>query len=172
MDKSGPPPITLQERRKAEGLDTHVPVILRGNEIYDAHLDRFFLDLPLNGARSVHSLRAYGYDLVVWVRFLSAARGKSVWIADRDDVSAFHRARRRGEAGSRISAASWNRAVAAMEKLYRWGEAEGLVASSPFTHRRVWRADHGGRRGAIGEQARAKLLGDEVHDILLHEELR
>ena len=80
--------ITIQERRSADGLDAHVPMILRDGALYDPDLDRFFRDLPLNGVRSRHSLRAYGYDVLVWVRFLSEACGKSVWQGDRRDVLA------------------------------------------------------------------------------------
>src|SRR3546814_3405009 len=85
-------------------------------------LERYFLDLPLNGSRSRHSLRAHGYDVLVWVRFLASARGKSVWQADADDVGAYHRARRRSDAEFRISASTWNRAIASLDKLYRWAE--------------------------------------------------
>ena len=100
--------ITLVEGREAPGRDAHVPVILRDGALYDPDLDRFFLDLPLSGTRSRHSLRACGYDVVVWLRFLADARGKQVWEAERAGVDAFHRARRREDAGFRISAASWN----------------------------------------------------------------
>lgn len=141
--------ITIQERRSAEGLDAHVPTILRDGVLYDPDLDRFFRDLPLNGVRSHHSLRAYGYDVLVWVRFLSEACGKTVWQADRHDVLAYHRVRRRAEAGQRISAASWNRAVACLDRLYRWGVNEGLIAEAPFAHRTVWRQGYAGRRAQI-----------------------
>ena len=141
--------ITIQERRSADGPDAHVPMILRDGTLYDPDLDRFFRDLPLKGVRSRHSLRAYGYDVLVWVRFLSEACGKSVWEGDRHDVLAFHRVRRRAEAGQRISAASWNRAVACLDRLYRWGVHEGLVSEAPFSHRSVWRQGHGGRRAQI-----------------------
>ena len=141
--------ITIQERRSAEGLDAHVPVILRNGILYDHDLDRFFRDLPLNGVRSRHSLRAYGYDVLVWVRFLLEARAKTVWQADRHDVLAYHRVRRRIEAGQRISAASWNRAVACLDRLYRWGVLERLIAEAPFTHRSVWRQGYAGRRAQI-----------------------
>jgi site-specific recombinase XerD len=146
---AAPAVISVQERRAADGLDRYVPIILRDGILYDTDLDRFFLDLPLNGVRSPHSLRAYGYDIAVWVRFLDAACGRTVWTASRLDVDAFHRARRREDAGSRISAASWNRSIAALEKLYRWAELEGLVASSPFTHRDVWRRGYGSRRAHV-----------------------
>jgi hypothetical protein len=84
-----------------------VPSIVRDGAPYDPHLDRFFADLPLSGVRSQHSLRSYAYDLLVWVRFLDEARAKTVWQATRDDVDAYHRARRHDEAANRISAASW-----------------------------------------------------------------
>jgi site-specific recombinase XerD len=147
MGATTPPlEITLQERRQADGLDADVPVVLRDGALYDVDLDRFFLDLPLSGIRSHHSLRAYGYDVVVWARFLAEARGKSVWAADRDDVAAFHRVRRRGDAGTRITAASWNRSVASLDRLYRWAEREGLVGEVPFTHRAVWHRGPGSGR--------------------------
>ena len=141
-----PPEVTLQEHRQAEGLDADVPIVLSDGVPYDPDLDRFFLDLPLSGIRSRHSLRAYGYDVVVWARFLAEARGKTVWAADRDDVAAFHRARRRGDADTRITAASWNRSVASLDRLYRWAERERLVDEVPFTHRAVWHRGVGGGR--------------------------
>ncbi|WP_339485109.1 site-specific integrase, partial [Pseudomonas proteolytica] len=130
------------------GLDAHVPLILRGDALYDPDLDRFFLDLPLSGVRSRHSLRAYAYDVAVWLRFLDAC-GKTVWAATRDDVGAYHRARRRDEADHRITAASWNRAVASLDRLYRWGEQQGLIAEVPFSRRAVWRPAQGGHRDMI-----------------------
>lgn len=124
-------------------------MILRDGSLYDSDLDRFFCDLPINGVRSHHSLRAYGYDVLVWARFLSEACGKTVWQASRQDVLAYHRVRRRAEVGQRISAASWNRAVACLDRLYRWGVHEGLIAEAPFTHRSVWRQGYAGRRAQI-----------------------
>ena len=45
--------ISIQERRTAAGLDRHIPIILRDGVPYDADLDRFLLDLPLNGVRGM-----------------------------------------------------------------------------------------------------------------------
>lgn len=126
-----------------------VPAILKDDEVYDDQLDRFLRDLPANGLLSRHSLRGYGYDIVVWVRFLEQARSKSVWNADRSDVMAFYSVRRAGEAATRISGVSWNRSVAALEKLYLWGVEERLIPESPFSYRRVWRRTHGGRPSAV-----------------------
>ncbi|MCR5857372.1 tyrosine-type recombinase/integrase [Mesorhizobium sp. J428] len=98
------------------------------------------------GVRSPNSLRAYGRDLVVWMRFLAERRdGKSVWSADREDVAVFHAARRRSEPPHRISAASWNRSVAALEKFYGWAAEEGLIAASPFGTPVAWRPVGRGR---------------------------
>src|SRR5713101_5206497 len=129
------------EERASKGWSRQAlaPRIMRDGAPYDPHLDRFFADLPLNGVRSRHSLRSYAYDLLVWVRFLDQACAKTVWQATREDVDAYHRARRHDEAANRISAASWNRAIAALDKLYRWAVEEGLVGQSPFTYRDVWR---------------------------------
>src|SRR3546814_9761360 len=49
----------------------------------------------------------------------------------------------------RISASTWNRAIASLDKLYRWAEREGLIERTPFTHRQVWRRSHDGRRAAV-----------------------
>ena len=101
-------------------------------------------------------MRSYAYDLLVWVRFLDQACAKTVWQATREDVDAYHRARRHDEAANRISAASWNRAIAALDKLYRWAVEEGLVGQSPFTYRDGWRrlpSGHGRTITATRNQA-------------------
>ncbi|WP_217983775.1 site-specific integrase [Sphingopyxis sp. GW247-27LB] len=116
-----------------------MPFILRDDGSYDHHLNHFLRSCPTMGVRSLNSLRAYARDIVVWMRFLGEQRnGKSLWQADRDDVAAFHRARRLSEPPYRISAASWNRAVAALDKLYRWGRDEKLIVDLPFTYRQSW----------------------------------
>jgi len=137
--------ISLQEPRPASGKgdvasgNVDVPSILQDGAPYDTDLDRFLLDLPVNGARSRNSVRAYAYDIMTWVRFLDEVRGISIWQACRADVIAYHKARRRGGAAARVSAQTWNRAVAALDKLYSWATQEGLAASSPFSYRQVLR---------------------------------
>ncbi|MBN7784093.1 tyrosine-type recombinase/integrase [Ponticoccus gilvus] len=144
--------IRLQETRDVDGFDRDIPTILADGTLYDPHLDRFFLELPLNGTRSRHSLRAIGYDIVVWLRFLEQARVTSIWSVSHDDVVAFHGIRRRGGAVHRISASSWNRSVASLDKLYRWGVGRELIAASPFRHRQVWKRGFGGRRSVHAER--------------------
>lgn len=144
--------IRLQETRNVEGIDRDIPTVLANGALYDPHLERFFLELPLNGTRSRHSLRAIGYDIVVWLRFLEQARMTSVWSVSYDDVIAFHGTRRRSGASHCISASSWNRSVASLDKLYRWGMERELIASSPFRHRQMWRRGFGGQRSARAER--------------------
>ena len=72
-----------------------MPFILGDDGSYDHNLNRFFRACPTMGVRSLNSLRAYARDIVVWLRFLAERRGgKPVWAADRDDIAAFHEARR------------------------------------------------------------------------------
>ncbi|HWL19140.1 MAG TPA: site-specific integrase [Bradyrhizobium sp.] len=128
------------------GLSDGIPFILNADGGYDLHLNHFFRSCPTMGVRSPNSLRAYGRDLVVWMRFLSERRqGKGIWHADRDDLAAYHAARRRSAPAYRISASSWNRAVAALEKFYGWAVEEELLAVSPFGSVVNWRPTRNGR---------------------------
>lgn len=116
-----------------------MPFILGSDGAYDHHLNRFLRSCPTMGVRSLNSLRAYAQDIVVWMRFLEERRnGKSLWLADREDIAASHEARRLSEPSVRISASSWNRMITALDKLYRWAVNEKIVAVAPFTYRQLW----------------------------------
>jgi site-specific recombinase XerD len=120
---------------ESAGLVDDMPFILGDDGVYQHDLNRFFRACPTMGVRSLNSLRAYARDILVWMRFLEERRGgKTVWQAERDDVIAFHHARRLAKAPYRISASSWNRALAALDKLHRWGLEEGLIKVSPFSY--------------------------------------
>lgn len=127
------------------GLVEGTPFILGDGGGYDANLNRFFRACATMGVRSTNSLLAYARDLATWIRFLDERRGKSIWQADREDIAAYHAARRRSAPTHRISAASWNRAVAALEKFYAWATEEELISDSPFGSPMGWRRIHGGR---------------------------
>jgi Phage integrase, N-terminal SAM-like domain len=110
---------------EATGLSDGMPFILDECGGYDVDLNRIFRSCPTMGVRSSNSLRAYARDLLAWIRFLSERRGsKPIWQADREDVAAYRGARRRSAPVHRISAATWNRAVAALEKFYVWAVEE------------------------------------------------
>lgn len=115
-----------------------MPFILGSDLSYDHNLKHFLRSCPPMGVRSLNSLRSYARDLVVWMRFLEERReGKSIWAADRDDIAAFYHARRMSQAPHRISAATWNRSLAALDKFYGWALAQGLIRTLPFTYRQV-----------------------------------
>ncbi len=133
--------LSADERAAAEsiGLIEAMPFVLGRDGAYDHHLNRFLRSCPTMGVRSLNSIRAYARDIVVWMRFLEERRdGKSLWSADRDDVAAFHETRRLSEPPFRISASSWNRMIAALDKLYRWAVDEKIIAAAPFTYRQLW----------------------------------
>ena len=147
------------------GLSDGMPFILDDGGGYDLDLNRFFRACPTMSVRSSNSLRAYARDLLVWMRFLCERRGsKPIWQADREDVAAYHAARRRSAAVHRISAASWNRAVAALEKFYGWAVEEELIATSPFGSSTTWRRVRGGRFAPV-KTVRAREPGARRGDL-------
>jgi site-specific recombinase XerD len=147
------------------GLADGMPFILGDNGNYDHDLNRFFRACPTLGVRSPNSLRAYGRDILIWIRFLVERRdNKCLWAADRHDVAAFHAARRLALPPARISAASWNRSVAALDKLYRWAVEEGVIAKSPFTYRQSWRRTNSGAVMTVAANA-ATERGARTRDV-------
>ena len=148
------------------GLMDGMPFFLDRDGSYLHDVNRFFRACPTMGVCSRHSLRAYAHDIFVWMRFLEERRGgKQLWRADYNDVIAFHHARRLSDAPFQISAPSWNRAIAALDKLYRWALEEGLIASSPFRYDLSFR--HGQGRGApkVVEGNRARERAARPHDM-------
>ena len=100
---------------------------------YDVELNRFFRELDGWGVRSPHSIRAYARDLVLFGRFLSERRdGKTIWQAGQEDLRAYRRARRSGPGA--VSAATWNRFIAALDKWAEWAVYDKLIEAPPFRY--------------------------------------
>ena len=159
--------LSVDEITAAENLDLvdGMPFILDQDGSYNHDLNRFFRACPTLGVRSPNSLRAYGRDILIWMRFLAERRdNKSLWAADRHDVAAFHAARRLALPPARISAASWNRSIAALDKLYGWAVEEGVIAKSPFTYRQSWRRPNSGSVMTVAANA-ATERGARSHDV-------
>lgn len=157
---------SLAEAADRIGLVDGMPFYLDRDGSYLHELNRFFRACPTMGVRSRHSLRAYAHDILIWMRFLEERRGgKQLWRADHNDVIAFHHARRLSDSRFRISASSWNRAIAALDKLYRWALEEGLIALSPFRYDLSFR--HGQGRGApkVVEGNRARERAARPHNM-------
>lgn len=136
----------LLEALRSAGVPDQMPFILASDGSYDVQLNRFLRELPHNGVRSWHSWKSYALDLLTWCRFLQEHRHTTVWKATRADLIVYHQTRRGGLAPlsshptlnpqgcAPISAASWNRAVAALDKFYQWAHTEGYISTLPFTY--------------------------------------
>lgn len=158
--------MSLADAANRIGVMDGMPFFLDRDGTYLHEVNRFFRACPTMGVRSRHSLRAYAHDIFVWMRFLEERRGgKQLWRADHNDVIAFHHARRLSDAPFRISASSWNRAIAALDKLYRWALEEGLIASSPFRYDLSFRHGHGRGTPKVVEGNRARERAARPHDM-------
>jgi site-specific recombinase XerD len=158
--------VSLTEAAGRIGVMDGMPFFLDRDGSYLHGINRFFRACPTMGVRSPRSLRAYAHDILVWMRFLEERRGgKPLWRADYNDVIAFHHARRLSDAPFRISASSWNRAIAALDKLYRWALEEGLIASSPFRYDLSFRHGHGRGAPKVVEGNRARERAARPHDM-------
>ncbi len=139
------------EALHSAGVPDRMPFILDSDGSYDLRLNRFLRELPQNGVRSWHSWKSYALDLLTWCRFLEERRDTTIWKATRADLIVYHQARRGGlgplcsdqmldpAMTTSISAASWNRTVAALEKFYQWACQEGYISVLPFTYREAHR---------------------------------
>ena len=145
------------ECARDSGVTEGVPFFLDDEGQYHASLNAFLRSCPTMGVRSTNSLKAYALDISIWERFLTERRGgKSLWRADRDDLAAFHAARRRSAARFRVSASTWNRSVASLQKLYDWAIEEGLADRSPFGRNVTFRPVHGTARWAPVRSVQAR----------------
>jgi site-specific recombinase XerD len=139
------------EALRSAGVPDRMPFILEPDGSYDVQLNRFLRELPHNGVRSWHSWKSYALDLLTWCRFLLEHRNITVWKATQADLIVYHQTRRGGLAplssnlalnpsrATSVSAASWNRSVAALDKFYQWARQEGYISVLPFTYREAHR---------------------------------
>ncbi|MFE7531454.1 tyrosine-type recombinase/integrase [Kitasatospora sp. NPDC057542] len=134
-----------------------MPFLLDVDGSYDVELNRFFRSLPMLGCPAAQSWEGYARDLAIWGRFLRDHRGRSVWEADREDFDAFYAARRLSQPPFRVSAGTWNRSAAALEKFYSWAVERRLVPAAPFSYRQV--RVPGQRGGVLVAEVREKAAG-------------
>lgn len=121
-------------------LDDHhipeeMPFLLDQHGSYDGRLNAFLRSLPVSGGPSPQSWKGYAYDIACAQRFLDERRGGlHILDATYEDMAAYRNDRRSGSPPS-VAASTWNRGLAALEKLYGWGMAVGHVDASPFKYR-------------------------------------
>ena len=142
---------SLVESLRKAAVPDRMPFVLASDGSYDLQLNRFLRELPHNGVRSWHSWKSYALDLLTWCRFLEEHRHTTIWKATRSDLIVYHQIRRGvfpplssdtvldHSITAPLSAASWNRAVATLDKFYQWAHAEGYIQVLPFTYREATR---------------------------------
>ncbi|MFE9765901.1 tyrosine-type recombinase/integrase [Streptomyces sp. NPDC005808] len=117
------------------GADEGRAFILGPDGGYDLHLNRFLRDLENWGVRSENSRIAYSSDVMLYCRFLHESRGgKSIWDTDGTDLRAYKSVRLHGDGPGKVSAATWNRSVAALDKWVQWSLYEELLPAEPFRY--------------------------------------
>jgi site-specific recombinase XerD len=117
------------------GIRDGQPFVLGADGSYDVHLNRFFRELDSWGVRSENGIAAYSRDVMLFCRFLGERReGKSIWECDSTDLGVYKTARLRTEGPHRVSASTWRRSVAALDKWVRWSISEGLLEREPFRY--------------------------------------
>lgn len=119
------------------GLYDGMPFFLNGDGSYASALNRWLRDLPVDGATARSTWVNYARDVHVFLRYLEHVRPGAHWTeATTEDLKGYAMARR-GDPASElyVSGASWNRALAALERLFGWAVRTKLVEQSPFTYR-------------------------------------
>ncbi|MBA74088.1 MAG: integrase [Tistrella sp.] len=119
------------------------PFLIAPDLSYDVKLNAFFYSADMLSSRMSTRL-GYARDLKGFLDFLEHARvGTSWWNADQEDHRAYLVWRREDLTGPRVSPATWDREVSAVDRFYRWQLLNGHVAAHPIPQR----AKRSGRKG-------------------------
>lgn len=127
-------------------------------------VNAFFKSLPSDGCHSPRTWTAYARDIDAYLTFLHDVYGIHWLDADNSHVTRYWEVRRGSEAerlNLKIGGSSWNRALAALERLYRFAMEEGWIVQTPFRYRDI--AAHTSRNGAPASVKRNRLR-DPDHD--------
>ncbi|MFZ4237417.1 tyrosine-type recombinase/integrase [Streptomyces murinus] len=109
--------------------------VLGADGSYDLGLNRFGRELDSWGVRSDNGHENYMRDLMLYCRFLHESRGgKSIWETDHHDLRAYKMVRLRTDGPDTISASTWRRSIAALDKWVQWSLHEGLLTREPFRY--------------------------------------
>lgn len=135
-----------REWRQRFGIPLGTPFLLAPDMSYDVELNEFFYSTDMLGSRPLTRL-GYARDLKGFFDFLSHSRNSTNWRdASSEDLRAYATWRRDDLKGPRVSPDTWNRAVSALDRFYKWAAREGHVAQSPLEQRAV-RVGAWSRRG-------------------------
>ncbi|WP_205328661.1 site-specific integrase [Glycomyces sp. YM15] len=99
-------------------------------------MNRWLRELPISGAPSPKTWRAYARVLKSWSEFLDSL-GIHLFAARqelRDALSCYAEHRLSGPADARWGSSSWNQAVTVLASFYRWAVEEGHAQAVPFSY--------------------------------------
>jgi Phage integrase, N-terminal SAM-like domain len=122
----------LADREEQMRIKPGDPFMLDPNHHVDARLTRFFSRSGFVQLAKSTKL-SYTNDYRVFFDFLWL-RGKYWDAAEHDDLLDFEDWRRRSARNpARISGAKWNRELAALQRLYRWGRRPAALGDKPLS---------------------------------------
>ena len=150
-----------------EGVVPGTPFLLSPRYEYDVALNDFFQSVEMVG-HAANTQAGYARDFAAFLTFMWSARDGRSW---RDVTETDHRAylfwRRRDPEGPRISGATWDREVAAVNRFYRWAVRRGHVQVNPVPQvsRRPARLEADwAHRGTLDEQRPATYSHDAARE--------
>ncbi len=112
-----------------------MPFFLGSDGSYPRLLNQFLRDLPILGCPSSNTWRAYATDLQSLLAHLEVTNcPRGLLDLEFEDLRSYRDRRRNGEPAA-VSAATWNRALAALQKFFDWAVARGHVDQTPFRYR-------------------------------------
>lgn len=127
------------------------PYLLSPELEYDVQLNAFFYSNEMLSSRMATRV-GYANDVAQFFTFLSNNRAERGWRdANESDHLAYFKWRREEAAGPRVSFATWDREVAAVNRFYVWQLKQGAVRELPIPQR--------DRRPAPGRRSAGRALG-------------
>lgn len=138
--RRGSEDVELQEPGDAATRARHVapvgtPFLMSPDFHYDIDLNSFFYSADMLRSRELTRI-GYARDIAAFLNFLHIGRGGCNWRdADAEDHRAYFAWRRVDARGARVSASTWDRELAAVNRFYKWATRRGLVATSPVPQR-------------------------------------
>ncbi|MET8101512.1 site-specific integrase [Streptomyces sp. NPDC005236] len=132
---AGPWPFDASAVLERAGACDGKRFVLGPDGSYDVQLNRFGRELDSWGVRSDNGHEGYMRDIMLYCRFLHESRGgKSIWQTDSADLRAYKLVRMRMDDENSISAATWRRSIAALDKWVEWSLYEELLDHEPFRY--------------------------------------
>lgn len=116
-----------------------MPFFVTGDGQYPLDdLNDFFRSLPSDGCHSPHTWRAYARDIDAYLTFLHDVY-RIHWLDAKNEHLTHYWEVRRGDQAEKlnlkIGSSSWNRALVALDRLYRFAVEEGWIDTAPFRYR-------------------------------------